>query len=280
MVKVIITDVDGTLLNSNKEILENTKNDLIKAQGLGIRLVLASGRPTAALTGLARELHMDKHNGLLIAYNGSKIIDCSNGEVLYNKPMNKDNVRLALEHLKKFNVIPMVDVEDSLYVNDVFHNIFVDKKEFNVIKYESRSGGFRLCEIDDLPSFVDFPINKILISGNPEYLKENFSKITEPFNKVFNIALTTPFYLEFNAKNVDKLEAIKSTLEPMGYTNDEIIAFGDGGNDIAMINYAGFGVAMDNAMDELKNVAKFITYSNDLDGISYALRKYIPELNE
>lgn len=279
MVKIIITDVDGTLLNSNKEILENTKNDLIKAQELGIRLVLASGRPISALIGLARELHMDKYNGLLIAYNGSKIVDCSSGEVLYNKPMEKDNVRLALEHLKNFNVIPMIDVNDSLYVNDVFHNIYIDKKEFNVIKYESRSGGFRLCEIDDLPSFVDFPINKILIAGNPEYLKENFSKITEPFNKVFNIALTTPFYLEFNAKDVDKLEAIKAALEPMGYKKEDIIAFGDGENDIAMINYAGIGVAMENAMDELKTVSKFTTYSNDSDGISYALRKYIPELN-
>lgn len=279
MVKVIITDVDGTLLNSNKKISEKTKNDLIKAQELGIRLILASGRPTSALTRLAKELHMEKHNGLLIAYNGSKIIDCSNGEILYNKPMDKDNVRLALEHLKKFNVIPMIDVDNNLYVNDVFHNIYVDKKEFNVIQYESRSGGFRLCEIDDLPLFVDFPINKILIAGNPEYLKENLSKITEPFNKVFNIALTTPFYLEFNAKDVDKLEAIKDTLEPMGYKKEDIIAFGDGGNDIAMINYAGIGVAMENAMDELKNVAKFITYSNDSDGISYALRKYIPELS-
>lgn len=119
--KVIVMDVDGTLANSEKKITINTKKTLIKLQKQGMILILASGRPTSGLMDFARELEMDKYHGLLVSFNGSKIIDCTTNEVLFNETMSIDEGQAVLEHMKKFNVIPMIDKDDYLYVNDVFN---------------------------------------------------------------------------------------------------------------------------------------------------------------
>lgn len=119
--KVIVMDVDGTLANSEKKITINTKKTLIKLQKQGMILILASGRPTSGLMDFARELEMDKYHGLLVSFNSSKIIDCTTNEVLFNETMSIDEGQAVLEHMKKFNVIPMIDKDDYLYVNDVFN---------------------------------------------------------------------------------------------------------------------------------------------------------------
>ncbi len=87
-IKLIVMDVDGTLTNSKKIITDKTKEDLIKVQEDGILLVLASGRPTSGLMDLAKELKMDENNGLLVSFNGSKVIDCETNEVLFNETMS------------------------------------------------------------------------------------------------------------------------------------------------------------------------------------------------
>ncbi|VYT70290.1 Sugar phosphatase YidA [Clostridium tertium] len=97
----------------------------------------------------------------------------------------------------------------------------------------------------------------------------------EPFKDKLSCMFTAPFYFEFTAKGIDKAKALDSVLIPMGYKNEEMIAFGDGHNDASMIKYAGIGVAMENAVDDLKAIANEVTLSNEEDGIAYTLSKYI-----
>ncbi|VYT70265.1 Putative phosphatase [Clostridium tertium] len=146
-IKVIIMDVDGTLTNNKKVVTEKTKKALIKAQELGSILVLASGRPTSGLLDLAKELKMNEHNGLLVSFNGSKVIDCETNKVLFNETMSVEEGQAVLEHMKNFKVKPMIDKGDYMYVNDVFDNeVMYNGEPFNIIKYESRGGKFKLCE--------------------------------------------------------------------------------------------------------------------------------------
>ncbi len=141
-------DVDGTLTNSKKVVTEKTKNALIKAQEEGAILVLASGRPTSGLLDLAKELKMNENNGLLVAFNGSKVIDCETNEVLFNETMSIEEGQAVLEHMKKFDVKPMIDKDDYMYVNDVFNNeINYKGSPFNIIQYEARGGKFKLCDL-------------------------------------------------------------------------------------------------------------------------------------
>ena len=275
-IKAIVMDVDGTLTNGKKQITEKTKEVLLKAQSKGIKLILASG-----LIGFAKELEMDKNNGLLVSFNGSKVVDCETFEELFNEPMSIEEGKAVLEHMKKFEVRPMVDKGEYMLVNNVFDNKIYARngQEINIIEYESRGGNYKLCEIDDLAEYIDYPLNKILTAGQPDYLKEHYREMMEPFKDKLSCMFTADFYFEFTAKGIDKAKALETVLKPMGINEDEIISFGDGQNDLSIIKYAGIGVAMENAVDELKEQADEITLSNEDDGIAYSLLKHIPQLN-
>ena len=278
-IKAIVMDVDGTLTNDKKEITPKTREALLKAQKQGILLILASGRPTTGLVEMGKVLEMDKNNGLFISYNGSKVVNFQTGEELFNEPLKLEDAKAVLEHMKKFEIKPMIDKGDYMYVNDVYNCMIRFRGEpFNVIKYESRGGNYKLCEIDDLAAFVDYPLNKILTAGEPEYLQEHYIEMMEPFKDKLNCMFTGPFYFEFTAKDIDKAKALDTVLKPLEITADEEIAFGDGHNDISIIKYAGTGVAMENAVADLKEAADEITLSNEQDGIAESLLKHISNL--
>ncbi len=278
-IKAIVMDVDGTLTNDRKEITPKTREVLLKAQKQGILLILASGRPTTGLVEMGKVLEMDKNNGLFISYNGSKVVNFQTGEELFNEPLKTEDAKAVLEHMKKFDIKPMIDKGEYMYVNDVYNCMIRFRGEpFNVIKYESRGGNYKLCEIDDLAAFVDYPLNKILTAGEPEYLEEHYVEMMEPFKDKLNCMFTGPFYFEFTAKDIDKAKALDTVLKPLNISEDEVIAFGDGHNDISIIKYAGIGVAMENAVYDLKEAADEITLSNEHDGIAESLLKHISNL--
>ena len=268
-------DVDGTLTNSKKTITPKTKEALLNAQRQGALLILASGRPTSGLIDFAAQLEMDKNNGLLVSFNGSKVINAQTNEVLFNQTMTVLDGQEVLEHLKQFEVKPMIDKGEYMYVNNVYDN-YINYKgaPFNVIEYESRGGKFQLCEIADLAKFADYPLNKILTAGDPQYLQENYKEMMEPFKDRLNCVFTGDFYFEFTANGIDKAKALDTILKPMGYTQEQMIAFGDGHNDATMVEYAHYGVAMANAVADLKEIATEVTLSNDEDGIAHILNRY------
>jgi Cof subfamily protein (haloacid dehalogenase superfamily) len=276
MIKFIAIDVDGTLLNSMNEIAPNTKKALMKCQEQGIRIILASGRPFFGLTAFVKELEMEKQQGMVIAYNGSCIIDCENENLLFNDTICLEDAKAVLEHIKKFDAYPMVDKNEYMYVNNVFvPHLKLADGSFNVIEYTARRDGLLLCEKVDLAAFLDFEPNRILAIGHPEYMQNNHPKMMEPFKDVLNCKLLSPFYFEFTAKKTDKARALDTVLTKLGFGAKNLMAFGDEGNDVSMINYAAVGVAMGNAIPELKAIADFITMSNDEDGIVVALEKYL-----
>ena len=137
-IKVIVMDVDGTLTNSQKVISPKTKEALLKAQNAGAILILASGRPTSGLMDIAKELEMDKHQGLLVAYNGSKVIDCETLETLFNQALSVEEGKAVLEHMKAFDKVrPMIDKGEYMYVNNVYDQMIQwNGGPFNVIEYE------------------------------------------------------------------------------------------------------------------------------------------------
>lgn len=276
IIKAIVLDIDGTLLNTGKIIAEKTKQALIAAQEKGIKVILASGRPTTGMLELAEQLEMTKYEGFLVSYNGARVTDCLTKEVLFNQAMSIETGQAILEHLKNFDVIPMIDKEDYLYVNDVYSGMLdLPDGAFNIIEYEARGGNFKLSEIDDLAAFATFPINKILIAAQPEYLQKIAPALHAPFDEIVTAAFSAPFYFEFTDKGIDKAKALNTVFPEMGIHSENIIAFGDGHNDRSIIEYAGIGVAMGNAVDALKEIADDVTLSCDEDGIAAGLEKYL-----
>lgn len=274
--QAIILDIDGTLLNDDKKISPETKKALITAQQNGVKLILASGRPTTGMHLYAEQLEMKKYHGLLVSYNGAKVVDCQTKEELFNQTLTIAEGKAVLEHMKQFEVKVMIDKDDYMYVNNVYDCYIPYKgEEINIIQYESSGGNFKLCEKEDLTAFLDYRINKILTAGDPDYMQKNYQAMMAPFKNTLNCVFTADFYFEFTAKNIDKAKALDTVLTPMGIHAENIIAFGDGHNDITMVKYAGTGIAMDNAVPELKAVANSITLSNNKDGIAHVLNNFI-----
>ena len=251
----------------------------MKAQEQGIRLVIASGRPAKGIEKYGKMLEMDKHHGLFLCFNGAKVIDCQTGEVLVNTTMQQELVTQALQHLKQFDVSPIVVEDDYMVVEDVYDCMITDKgRTFNGIQYEVRMNNYLLKEVSNLASYVDFPLNKILVVGQPEYLRENCKAISAPFEGKLSMMFSANFFYEMTSQGIDKGAALKSALDKLGIEAKDCIAFGDAGNDITMLQFAGVGVAMANAQEEVKAVADYITDDNNHDGIAKELQKYIPSL--
>lgn len=276
-VKAIVLDIDGTLLSTSREIGRKTKSALLEAQGKGLKVILASGRPTSGMRLYEEELQLAEYGGYLVSYNGAMVTECKTGKVVFNQVITVENCREILTHLKQFDVIPMINDEKYMYVNDVYNNMLdlEDIGPFNIIQYESRGGNFKLVEEWDLPSFLSFPLNKILVAGQPEYLKKYAEAIYAPFKDRVTGAFSAPFYFEFTDKHIDKAKALSAVLTDQGILGEHLIAFGDGQNDRSIIEYAGIGVAMGNAVAELKEIANHVTATNDEDGIALALAKFL-----
>lgn len=276
MIKEIVLDIDGTLLTSEKVISPATRDALVSAQENGVKVILASGRPTKGMMQHAKTLEMDKHDGLVVSYNGGRVTDVQTHEVLFDQPIPQTLVTQVLEHLKKFDVIPMVNDDEYMYVNNVFGGMIdVFGNQSNIIEYESRGGNFLLCEKDDLAAFIKFPVNKILIAGEADYLKKVADEIYAPFKDQLNGAFSAPFYFEITDKGIDKAKALDIVNQKLGIKQEEVISFGDAQNDTSIINYAGTGVVMGNGTDEMKAIADFVTKSNDEDGIPFAMNKFM-----
>jgi len=264
MKKLISLDIDGTLYTSDKKISPETKKALLRAQEKGCILVLASGRPTAGLVPIAEQLEMEKFHGMLLAYNGGVVIDCTTGEKIFSKEIPNNLSKKLLKSLEKFPVNPIVDDGETIYTTDA---------ESFQVPYESQSNHLKIKIVENVHDAVNFSPAKILIAAPAEILQENIPAISKGFKGELDFVLSAPFYLEATMPGISKADALKKACEVLELSTEDIIAFGDAQNDIPMFEVAGYGVAMGNACEELKKLAKEITATNDEDGIARALEK-------
>ena len=278
MIKAILLDIDGTLTNDDKQITPRTAEALKKAQAQGVTLVLASGRPSQGLHSFADILDMKNHGGVFVAFNGAKSHNYQTGEVYFEQAMTVEQGRRVLEHMKNFDVASCIDHGEYMWTNNAYFTIERDGAPYSIVEYEAHNNGFLVCERRDLAAEVDWGINKILNAGEPAYLQEHWQEMLAPFDGELSAMFTAPFYYEFTPLGVDKSRALRETFAALGIDQSEIIAFGDAQNDRTMLEWAGIGVAMGNAVDEVKAAADKVTLSNNEDGIAVALEELIPEL--
>lgn len=263
--KLLVLDLDGTLTNSKKEITRHTKETLIKAQEAGLKVVLASGRPTYGVAPLANELELQKYEGYILAYNGGEIIDWKTRELMYEKQLDSDLLPY-LYRCAKENDFAIVTYENEY--------VLTEKPDDEYVLKEALLNVMKIKKVDNFLEAVKHPITKCLIVGEPSRLalleKEMYKKLKDRMG-VFR---SEPYFLELVPKGIDKAQSLSVLLEEIGMTKNEMIAIGDGFNDLSMIQYAGLGIAMENAQDVVKQAADFITLSNEEDGVAYAVEKF------
>lgn len=264
--KLIAMDLDGTLSNDQKVITEKTKQALMAAQEQGIRLALASARPSPGLFRERDVLDMQNHNGILMSYNGGRIVDAATGKVLFETSMDLEETKAVLRKLEDLPVTPILDDGVQFYVTD--------RNGFKV-DYECRNNNMICSEVGNLADFLTFAPIKILMSVDPAIIGDVQKQIAAILPASLTVVQTAAFYLEVIPKVINKGQGIRDICGVLGITAEEVISFGDAENDIPMLKAAGMGVAMGNASDAVKQAADMVTLSNNDDGIAYALEKLL-----
>ena len=268
MKKVLVLDIDGTLTNSQKVITGNTKTAIIEAMKRGHKVMLASGRPTPGMKRYAKELELADHDGYLLSFNGGKIIHCKTGEIIFQKILPPETVKslydFAIE--KQCGLITYIG-DDIILATDL--------DEY--IEHEAKINEMKFKSVENFVEYVsDFDLNKMLMTAPPEKAAVLVEELQEKFKDILSIYRSEPFFIEVMPKNVDKAASLDIMIKSLGLTKDDAICCGDGFNDKSMIEYAGLGVAMENAQPAVKEVADYITKSNDEDGIVHVIDKFVP----
>ena len=260
--KLFALDLDGTLKNANNEITEKTKKALIEIQKQGVKIVLASGRPTPGLRHEAEELELKKYGGYILSFNGARVVDVKTGETVYEQTLTIDEAKKAYDRSKEFHLACMTYKDDVILTEDIDDEYVCVEAKINDIQKE---------KVNDFKKCLNDPIHKVLLTGQPDYVGSIENEFKQPFGDSLSIYRSAPFFIEVMAKGIDKAASLDRLAQLLGIKQEEVMAFGDGYNDLSMIEYAGLGVAMENAVDGVKERANCITKSNNDDGIAYIL---------
>ncbi|MGI6794085.1 Cof-type HAD-IIB family hydrolase [Bacteroides sp. KG68] len=265
--KLLVLDVDGTVLNDAKEISKRTLAALLKIQQMGIRIVLASGRPTYGLLPLAKSLELGIYGGFILSYNGGQIIKAQNGEILFERRINPEMLPY-MERKARKNGFALFTYHDD--------TIITDSPENEHIRNEARLNNLRVIKEDELSVAIGFaPCKCMLVSDDEEALIGLEEHWKRRLNGVLDVFRSEPYFLEVVPCAVDKANTLGVLLEILGVTREEVVAIGDGVCDVTMLQLAGLGIAMGQSQDSVKACADYITASNEEDGVALAVEKTI-----
>ncbi|MBE6050401.1 MAG: sugar-phosphatase [Clostridium sp.] len=266
MYKIIALDMDGTLLNDEKIITEKTKNALMKAREKGVKVVLASGRPVDGLKKYLKELNLIDNDEYVLSFNGGLVQRTGNEDVIFE-------VGLTGKDLHYLN-----DISSELNVN--IHAFspnrgLITPKISKYTEVEANLNDIDINVIDFSEVGEDEHIVKVMFIDEAEILDEAIEKLPKEIYEKYTVVKSTPFFLEVINKTSGKGRGLKALADHLNVKQEEIIAVGDAANDLDMIEYAGLGVAMGNATEEVKEKANYITASNNEDGIAEIIEKFI-----
>lgn len=265
---IIALDLDGTLTNDRKEITPRTRELLITLQRKGARVCLASGRPPYGMRPLAEQLCMADYGGVLLCYNGGYVEECSTGKVLTERHIDESLLPRLIEWQQETGMTLMTYHEDKIYT---------EHPDDPYVAQSSRNNKMRVVGVKDFLHDVPRPINKCLMVGSPELVRQWEGYMAGEMQGRMHILHSTPYFIELLPLGIDKGIALNSLLSHYGMSTARLIAFGDSHNDIDMLTTAGIGVAMGNAEEEVKSAADHITLSNEEDGVYHFLLRYFHE---
>ncbi len=266
-IKLIAIDMDGTLLNSNHEISKRVKQAITSARQQGVYVVLTTGRPYIGVKSYLQQLGIQNDDEYCITYNGALVQQVVSGTPVIENTLNYEDY-LYFQQLS-----------ESLGVH--FHAFdFTDLYTPNrfISPYTIREGyltGIQVifCPAEEMDPHIQLP--KVMMIDDPALLDAAIKKIPEDAFQKYTLLKSADFFLEILSKKADKGISVAKLAERLSIDRQQVMAIGDHANDLPMVSYAGIGVAMANAIDEVKHVSQYITTSNDEDGVALAIEKFV-----
>lgn len=264
--KLLVLDIDGTVTNSDKKVLKETREAVVHLQEKGIHVAIASGRAPQGIYSVAEELELDRFGNYILAFNGAKIINFQTKECIYEKklPLNiplqllKDAVKCGLGFLTYGPDFLMAGTAPDPYM-----------------MLEAKISNMPLKYCGNLRAEINFPVHGCLLTGDPVNIEVMEPEFVRKYCHETEIFRSEPCFLEVVSKNVDKAYSLKHLLRILGIPREEMVCCGDSFNDISMIQFAGLGVAMANGQEKLKMIANYVTDAdNDHNGIAEVIGKF------
>jgi len=260
--KLVAIDMDGTLLNSERMISEKNIQAIRTAVEKGIIVAICTGRPIKGIEPYIEALGLDIP---YMAYNGALIVMGKSGEIIFDQRLTPDDARDVFSWGKKFDTAIVAwitkGLEEALYTSAFNADIEVYRQ------YSSVEPSL----IQDEEALIQSGIVKILFCDSRDRIVQMEKTLKEKSNLKVDFYTSQPEYLEFMDKRASKAAAMGILGERFRIKREEMVAIGDNFNDVPMIKYAGLGVAMGNAPDELKAIAGYVTLSNDDDGVAQVI---------
>ena len=266
-IKLVTIDIDGTLLNSERKVTPKVKAAIQKATKLGVNVVLATGRPTIGVMSLIKELGLDNNHGFMITYNGAMIQNAGTEEVLIQHPLPFEDY-LDVELLsRKLGV--------HLHVQD-YTTMYTANRDLSPYTInEATLTGIPVSYRAVSEMTPDIKIIKSMMIDHEDILDAAIKRIPQEYFDKYEMVKSSPYYLEVLNKKATKGEAVKELAELLNIKQEEVMALGDNENDLSMIEYAGIGVAMGNAVESVKKAANEITKTNDEHGVAHAFEQWV-----
>ncbi|MEL7655998.1 MAG: Cof-type HAD-IIB family hydrolase [Bacillota bacterium] len=267
MYRLIISDLDGTLLRDDHTLSDYTKAVIHRVSEQGIDFMLATGRIFGGAIQYAKDL---KLNTPILACNGALIKEAQ-GKLLYGKPLKEEALAEVFEVLEERNLYFHCYGEESFYT-EKFSDHLVGFYAFNKELPEDEQ--FPMIEIKPEDLLGRDTIYKVLARcAGEETRKELYNRLSE----IPEISITTSWYDSFDicAEQVSKATAIDRYAKAKGIEPSEIICFGDNYNDVDMLQYVGMGIAVENGVEKLKEIADYVTGNNNEDGVAKAIEKFV-----
>lgn len=266
-IKLVAIDIDGTLLNSERKLTAEVKAAIKEATNQGVNIVLATGRPTVGVIPLIQELGLENDHSFVVTYNGALVQNAGTKEILVEHGLTFDDY-LEIEYLsRKLGVHFHVQDYDRMYTaNRDISEYTIEEATLTGIPLSYRS-------VDEMTP--NMHIIKSMMIDHQELLDAAIKQVPKDYQERFAMVKSAPYYYEVLNKQATKGAAVKELSELLKIKPEEVMTLGDNENDLTMIEFAGLGVAMGNAVPAVKEIANKITKTNDEHGVAYAINEWV-----
>jgi len=266
-IKLIAIDMDGTLLNPQHEITPGVKSALNRARQQGVSIVLTTGRPFVGIQRYLMELDMQAPGQYAISNNGALVHQAEDGKCVAEVTLTFDDY-LYIENLAR-----ELGVHFQAFDKTHLYTPNKDISEYTIHEASLTGIPVRYRAVEEMDRAMRFP--KLMMIDRPALLDAAIARLPAHAQQTYTILKSAPYYLEILDRRVNKGQGVRMLAEKLGLKQEEVMAIGDQENDLAMIEYAGTGVAMGNAIDSVKKIAQFITKSNMEDGVAHAIEELV-----
>ncbi len=263
-IKLIALDLDGTLLSENKTVSEGNKAALKAAHHRGVKVVITTGRPLAAVVPILEELDLMHANEYSLTFNGG-LVQNNAGEELDRIGFTLADIA-AIRKVTKQLGLPLDVIQDgtAFLLPSAVETLY---PSLGLLDYIPTADA-------DLPQDVLF--NKAVSACEQSFLDEQIAKLPAELYDRFEIFKSRPFLLEWSPKGVHKAAGLEKLIAHLGIEQSEVMACGDAENDQSMIEWAGLGVCMGNGSPAIKAIADVVTpMTNEEDAVAWAVEKYV-----